>query len=254
MVELKDYNQDFYADQQVSSLGSAKALLPIINEMFKPKSVVDVGCGIGAWLQVWNNSFGITDYFGIEAPFILKEMLIVNSDKVLFTDLNREFKIGRHFDIAMCLEVAEHIEPSGAKQFVANLAMLSDVVIFSAAIPGQEGTFHVNEQWPEYWAEKFADNGFVPVDAIRKLIWRDERINYWYRQNMIIFVKRERLLDYPQLAAACQLTDPDFLTRIHPDLLAYKTTIVSQLNSPLGYWRKQGYFAKVWIKNRIKRL
>ena len=253
MVELTQYNQDFYADQEVSSLQSALALLPIVNQLFNPKSVVDVGCGIGAWLKVWATEFGVTDYFGVEAPFILKEMLIVDEDKVLLTDLNQPFALQRKFDIAMSLEVAEHIAPDAAQPFIDSLTKLSNVIIFSAAIPGQEGTFHVNEQWPEYWAQKFGKAGFVAVDTIRKQVWNDERINYWYRQNILIFMKADLLPQYPELQVAYQSTDPDFLTRIHPNLLAYKSETIAQLNTPFGYWRKQGYLAKVWLKKRLKR-
>jgi SAM-dependent methyltransferase len=253
MVELTTYSKDFYADQEVSSLQSAKALLPVLHQLFEPKSVVDVGCGIGAWLKTWETAFSLTDYFGIEAPFVKKELMLIPDSKLLLTNLNQPFALNRRFDMAMSLEVAEHIEPAAAQQFVDSLVALSDLVVFSAAIPGQEGTFHVNEQYPEYWAERFARAGYSVVDCLREGIWHDARINYWYRQNILVFVKTSQLHRYPALEAAAVTTKPGFLNRIHPELLAYKTDRIKRLNTPLGYWRQQGYFLKLRLRKLIKR-
>ena len=45
-------------------------------------------------------------------------------------------------------------------QLVATITKHGDAVLFSAAIPGQGGQDHLNEQWPEYWQKKFEVNGY----------------------------------------------------------------------------------------------
>ena len=104
-------------------------------------------------------------------------------------DLTQPISLGRRFDLAICLEVAEHIDEKRASDFLSTLTSFSDHVLFSAAIPYQGGTGHVNEQWPGYWARLFADKGYGCQDFIRKKIWNDSGIHYWYRQNILLFSK-----------------------------------------------------------------
>jgi hypothetical protein len=96
--------------------------------------------------------------------------------------------LGRH-SLAVCLEVAEHLSPGRAQSFIADLCRLSDVVLFSAAIPGQGGTGHVNEQPPQYWAGLFEQQGYAVSGYLRWLIWDDDRVENWYRQNLLIAAK-----------------------------------------------------------------
>lgn len=96
-----------------------------------------------------------------------------------------------------------------------NLTSFSDVILFSAAIPNQGGTHHVNEQWPSYWAEKFLARGFVPADCIRFKLWNDKNISFWYRQNLIIFVRKNALHKYPMLEREVSKPLPD---AVHPEL------------------------------------
>jgi hypothetical protein len=84
------------------------------------------------------------------------------------------------------LEVAEHLPESRAASFVADLCRLAPVVLFSAAIPGQGGTGHVNEQWPGYWADLFGARGYSVSGALRWRIWNDCRVCNWYSQNMLV--------------------------------------------------------------------
>jgi len=91
----------------------------------------------------------------------------------------------------MSLEVAEHLEPATAPQFVNSLATASDVVLFSAAYTQQGGTNHINEQPHSYWAGLFAGHAFAPFDLFRPVFWGNDEICFWYRQNVFLYVKRE---------------------------------------------------------------
>ena len=117
----------------------------------------------------------------------------------------------------MSLEVAEHLDEAAADTFVASLVALAPLVLFSAAIPYQGGTNHVNEQWPSYWHAKFAARDYVVVDCLRERLWRNEQVTYWYAQNMLFFVRRDRLADYPALAAhVARAGDGPPLHLVHP--------------------------------------
>ena len=119
----------------------------------------------------------------------------------------RCFLLGRTFDLVQTLEVAEHLDEASADTFVDSLARHGDTILFSAAIPGQGGTHHVNEQWPSYWAEKFARAGYTAYDVIRPRIWADPQVQVWYRQNMLLFA-RSRVFEGAQPR----------LDLVHPDL------------------------------------
>ena len=86
-------------------------------------------------------------------------------------------------------------------------------------MPYQGGTGHVNEQWPNYWIEQFAQRGYIAVDYIRKRIWDDEAIPWWYRQNILLFVNKERI-------GELRISDPEF-THIPPEiyLLSFRRAI-----------------------------
>lgn len=97
-------------------------------------------------------------------------------------DLTTSLKSDRLFDLVMSLEVAEHLDAKYAETFVDSLTNFGPVILFSAAVPFQGGEHHVNEQWPSYWEELFAKKGYVAVDAIRKHIWQNPEVEWWYAQ------------------------------------------------------------------------
>ena len=102
-------------------------------------------------------------------------------------DLTQRIDVNRRFDLAICLEVAEHLPRQSAELLVTSLCAFSDAVLFSAASPGQGGTHHINEQWPNYWAELFSRRNFGGVDCLRPLLWENEAVAPYYRQNIILY-------------------------------------------------------------------
>lgn len=172
------YDRRFFDSIREGSQRSAAAVVPRVVERFEPHTVVDVGCGEGIWGKAFEDAG--CEVLGLDGhPEPIIPARSVDLRETLPTFENR-------FDLAVCLEVAEHLPLERAASFIAELCGLSDTILFSAAVPGQGGTDHLNEQWPQYWVDLFNDNGFVVFDDLRWAIWEDERVSWWYRQNLLV--------------------------------------------------------------------
>ena len=191
------YDENFYKSIKEASKISAQSLLPEILKFMRPKTVIDIGCGAGSWLAVWQELGA--EVVGVDGDYVDREQLMI--DEKFFRPMNLEERINidERFDLAMTMEVAEHLSPKRADSFVEDLTKLSDVILFSAAIPGQGGTNHVNEQWQSYWQAKFLNCGYVGVDYLRSKTWYNAGIGSIYLSNTLIYVKRSELYRYPEL-------------------------------------------------------
>lgn len=216
----KKYNKDSFGDRS-DSLRSARIIVPIVLELIQPESVVDVGCGTGEFLSVFREN-GIKTILGIDGPWIDKERLRIPKDTFQAADLEKPLNIDKKFDLAISLEVAEHLSANSAEIFIDTLTKLSPVVLFSAAIPFQGGLYHINEQWPDYWVNLFAKKGYVPIDCIRKKIWNNDDVSYWYAQNILLFVKKDYLETNSKLQKEYEQTEPSALSIVHPKLFLAK--------------------------------
>jgi SAM-dependent methyltransferase len=174
---------------------SAKEVLPFIINQFHPNSILDVGCGLGTWLSVARN-LGVNDITGVDGDYINTSELFIPESFFVKTDLTKYFNLNREYDLAICLEVAEHIEEEAADIFIASLVRHSKLILFSAAIPDQVGERHVNEQPPGYWQKKFQYHGFQYYDIVRKRFWENKNVDWWYKQNMFIVAHKELHLNF----------------------------------------------------------
>src|SRR5262249_12986364 len=167
------------------TLTGARASLPYIFERRCPKSLLDVGCGVGTWVRA-AIEYGVSEVWGIDGIQLSDEALLFPAAFFRQQDLTQAWDLSRKFDIALCLEVGEHLAPEAAASLVRCLTAHSDVVAFSGACPGQIGQHHVNCQWPEYWQRLFNAEGYACYDSIRWQIWSIEAIEPWYRQNIFV--------------------------------------------------------------------
>lgn len=205
---------DRFFDEDNDSLKSANAIVPAVIDAASPASVIDMGCGRGEFLSVFIKE-GITDVLGVDGDWVKRNSLKIPAENFISADLEKPFTLDRKFDLVMSLEVAEHLKEEFAGVFVDSLAGLGDVILFSAAVPFQGGRNHLNERWPEYWAKLFRWRGYAPVDCIRKKFWGDEDVRFWYAQNMLFFVKAEKLKDFPE-------GEDSPLSIVHPELYLKK--------------------------------
>ncbi len=201
------YDGDFYRRHRDGSRASARAILPLVVDWTHPKSAVDVGCGVGTWLAVLRE-LGVEDVLGIDGGDLDDPSLLeISRERFLARDLAAPLDVGREFDLALSLEVAEHLPEAAADGFVASLTRLAPVVLFSAAIPHQGGRAHVNERWPADWAARFRARSFVALDPVRSRVWSDPTVVPWYAQNTLVFVREDALSRFPELERAGRIGD-----------------------------------------------
>jgi SAM-dependent methyltransferase len=210
------YTREFFHGQRGDSRRSATTVVPIVLELLDPASVLDVGCGVGTWLAAFKER-GVRDVLGLDGAYVDETMLQISAGEFRAVDLAAPFTLGRDFDLVMSLEVAEHLPEDRADDFVTSLVAHGKVVLFSAAVPHQGGTNHVNEQWPDYWIRRFERHGYHCRDVMRGRLWMNNDVSHWYRQNMLFFVAEE-LLGEPVWSAD---QTPSFLglPLVHPELL-----------------------------------
>lgn len=207
------YPADFYQNRRVHTAHAARRILGALPVGLPRASVADIGCGTGTWLAA-ALELGATSAFGIEGDWVTSAML--DDTGIIFApqDLEQRFT-GPRVDLAISLEVGEHLSPARADSFVTDLVALAPAVLFSAAIPGQGGVAHINEQWQSWWATRFATHGYTAHDVVRPAIWTDEAIPAWYRQNTVLYLD-----ETTRTALNLAPSDPSLLDKVHPSFWA----------------------------------
>jgi SAM-dependent methyltransferase len=214
--------------ETLHNLQSPDIIVNHLVRLFNPQSVLDIGCGLGTFLYAFKTK-SVSTVMGVDGPWANREALkkYLTNGEFTEADLEKPLDLNRRFDLALCLEVAEHLSEPAADILVSNLTRHTDTIIFSAAIPFQGGQNHINEQWLTYWVDKFKKRGYYAQDTIRPLIWSDKDVFFWYKQNILIFSKT---------AVESAVPAAQFIDVVHPDLYCNKETILKSIldgNYPL---------------------
>lgn len=194
-----------------------EAIAPVVRYLlrkYRPSTVVDYGCGDGAWLAEFVYPGART--IGIDRTDRLKHFVGTFIEHDL---LKWPIRWGNGIvqdsppalDMALCLEVAEHLPRKAADGLLDQLSK-HRVVVFSAAIPGQGGLGHVNEQWQSWWAERFAARGMYPETEVRDLFWDMWTVPVWYRQNLLVYTREAKPL-LPRDLLRLDVVHPDLWLR-----------------------------------------
>lgn len=189
------YDASFFDGQSERSLESAQVVLGMLFPLIAPRRVLDVGCGVGTWLRAALD-LGVEEVIGTDGDYVDPAALLIDRSSFLPADLARQSipdVLGsrpHQFDLVICMEVAEHLPHARGPSLVAELTSLGDLVLFSAAIPFQYGTNHINEQWPEYWSMLFRGQGFDCFDPFRAQLWNHPGVEWWYAQNALLFARQ----------------------------------------------------------------
>jgi SAM-dependent methyltransferase len=208
------YDQQFYEDISDGSRRSAAVVAPLVLRMLPGvSSVADLGCGSGTWLAEFSLC-GVPRVTGLDFGDGTREYLFIRREDFRVVDLSRPVEGVPPHDLAMSVEVAEHLPEASARSFVASLTSISDLVMFSAATPMQGGHNHRNERWPSYWIRLFRERGYRCHDVLRPILWNDKRVEWWYRQNLLLFVKDGVVA--PALEGLASFGGADL---VHPDKL-----------------------------------
>jgi len=213
------YSKDFYSRRKPLSRSSAEIVLGALLDVARIESVVDFGCGTGSWLNVALTK-SVRKILGYDSSQVPPEELEIHQTFFRPTNLENVTRIEGEFDLAICLEVIEHLSEQSSDRVLCALVESSDLILFSGAIPYQVGTNHVNCQWQTHWSSKFREHGFLGLPILNGCFWKESRINVVYRQNMVLYFKCDKPKDFPLYDAvvnkfACSENVQDV---VHPEL------------------------------------
>lgn len=231
---MYEYDAEFLDYTRSIATRSANVIVPILMDALQPSSVADFGCGRGPWLQVWKNA-GVASVLGIDGEYVDRSDLAIDPTEFTARDLGATIDLARHFDLVESLEVAEHLPESRARGFVADLCRHGDMVLFSAAPPGQGGEHHINEQPYAYWRGFFTELGYEAFDFIRPQIEGRREVAPWYRYNTLLYVNRDHVESLPEAVRATWLSQASPIRDVSPLLYKLRKSIVRQL----PYWATQ---------------
>jgi SAM-dependent methyltransferase len=176
---------------------------------------VDFGCGLGTWLRAFKEN-DVKEVLGLDGKWVNRSLLLKNieEEEFRYVDLGKPIKLDKMYDLVMSLEVAEHLSEKSADTFVSSLVGAGKIILFAAAVPGQGGFNHINEQWPSYWMKKFQQHGYVFHDVIRGKIWGNPNIDAPYKQNTFIVAHESvKIEEKGYRNEIYDIVHPDFLFR-----------------------------------------
>jgi len=208
---------EFHPKISRNSLSSAAVVIPLLLDLADIRSVIDFGCKHGEWLHVFAQH-GMPRRFGVDRRDEAS-LLLIDTTEFEAADLARPFRLNGPFDLAVCIEVAEHLPKSAATTLVTTLTSAAPLVLFSAAVPMQGGHGHLNEQPRAYWDDMFRTHAFRRLDCLRPLMWRDPRVAWWYRQNLFLYATDQAICANPRLARAAATPAAEDLDLVHIDIL-----------------------------------
>jgi hypothetical protein len=210
------FTADLYDTIRPGAQSSAAVVGEILNDLFDFERVIDVGCGEGWWGSELA-SRGRAEAVGVETENVPQPAPHVTRHQFDLTVPGVLAPLGA-FDLAICLEVAEHLPESAADTLIDSLCAAATTVIFSAAIPGQGGHGHVNEQWPAYWVRKFEERGYEVSGDLRWHVWGNDQVEPWYQQNMLVAMnvtgRNKQPYAYNELFGEHAFQDP--IAVVHP--------------------------------------
>ena len=222
------YNSHFYRYLASFATRSAEQIIPLLKAQLRIDSVADFGCGQGAWLSVWRKA-GVA-VVGVDGPHVDQQSLMIDTKEFRVEDLSSPgIYLGRHFDLVQSLEVAEHLSAERASDFIQVLTRHAPLVMFSAAVPGQGGEHHINEQPLEFWRTKFRGQGYIAIDYIRPQIARNALIQSWYRYNILLYVHEHVIGELPDTLQTFIVPDEQRLTDYWPLPYQIKHALIRQL-------------------------
>ena len=222
------YNDTFFDYIDAGARRSARAFIELLGSWCAPQSVLDLGCGRGVWLDEWRKS-GVADLLGVDGEYVNKAELAIPPQQFHAGDLTKPLGLEKRFDLAQSLEVGEHLPEAASDALVDSLVAASDRVLFSAAVVGQGGEYHINEQPLSYWQAKFEQRGYRAYDCLRPALKSRSEVEPWYRYNAVLYVKETAADGLPEAIRGCALPDGAVLKNAGDPLWRLRRSVVSVL-------------------------
>ncbi|MFT6153742.1 MAG: SAM-dependent methyltransferase [Bermanella sp.] len=222
---MYEYDEAFYEYISQGSRRSAEVVVPYLLDVLELETVLDVGCGAGAWLEIWKRH-GV-NVEGLDGDYVHSDMLLIDQEEFITADLSKPFDLKKKYSIVQSLEVAEHIPLESAQTFISCLCAHGEIILFSAAPPGQGGDNHINEQPYSFWQEIFLKNGYVALDLVRPELLNNNSVEKWYRYNTVMYVSKERLLLLPKHIADSLIEGP--VQDISPKLYRFRKFLIRNI-------------------------
>ena len=185
------YHFEWHKTHGDETSASAHVVVSLLKLILEVRSVLDVGCGDGRWLACFKSS-GVPSIYGVDGEWTDQDHLLIDKEEFTVTDLSKSFDLGKRFDIAISLEVAEHVDAECSALFVENLTKHSDMVLFGAAIPFQAASGTSTSAGNPTGLRYSKLRAINASDPFRSQIWQRRDVSVWYRQNMLVYIKRER--------------------------------------------------------------
>lgn len=211
------YTEVFWEMNARHATALAGPVAEYLADRISVRSLVDLGCGQAIILARVAVRCNAKELMGIDGSYAASRVRIP-PNRFLPLDLetaNLHMLVQNSFDLAMCLEVVEHLTFPAADRIIDWMCGHASVILFSAAIPGQGGYGHINEQWPSYWIERFKRRDFEVDGAVRAALWDRQEIPCYYRQNLLMFYRRGTVM---------RVAGSDFTQDVvHPELYTDKT-------------------------------
>jgi len=231
---IKEINENgFWNDTQEFHCFDEKLCSTIIEfSKSKIKNIIDIGCGNGSYVKKFlDSNFECIGYDGNPITPEITDGLC----KVM--DLSKPTNLGK-YDLAISLEVGEHIPKQYEQIFIDNVCSSSNNIIISWAVEGQGGYGHVNCQNNDYIIAEFNRRGYRYDENISKKL-RENSTLPWFVNTLMYFEYKNGLIipeeNYPQI----NIENPKNLKFIIPvpDNKYYLWQILVQINN----FRKIGY-------------
>jgi SAM-dependent methyltransferase len=154
-----------------------------VAERFQPRSVLDVGCGLGASLLLFR-ALGAERILGVDGFPSCYSLL--EQEAYREQDLNGPLELGETFDLVTCIEVAAHLVPGSEQVFLSSIARhAKEAILFSAAEEGQPGEGHINCRPIADWLERWRALGWAP-DPFASFAFRALSTFSWLRRNPVL--------------------------------------------------------------------
>lgn len=227
-MKIHEYSDGFFDYIDGGARASARELISVIGPWIKPNSVLDLGSGRGVWLDEWLKA-GAKEIVGVDGDYVDRSQIAIPAESFVAADLSKPQNLGRRFDLAQSLEVGEHLPEAASSTLVESLTHHSNRVLFSAAVPGQGGEFHINEKPLEFWRQLFKSAGYSPFDCVRPRLKNAGNVEPWYRYNTILYLNENGMSGMPHEVLETGIPDGTAVPHLGSIAWRLRKTVVSVL-------------------------